>query len=715
MNTDRINKVLALARAANPTLPLPLSTDNIDLDDITATPRGTRNTQATMYALDTGDIVRYVGSSTVHYDRIDIAQYWQVPELIEDRSIVTVKDLVAILRTRHGLDVLDSELLNAEATLPRSGVATVQINDAVSPLYIGSANVSYTHDAGLQVKDGMAYGFAVSADDLTPVVAYTDTPVTLEGSVDGDAWVTLTATLNKRTKQLAHRFPQSLAVGARAIRVRGGIVRVVDNAGRYIPITRLTQYRGSVDGTGYFSGIKTLTVIDPDCFALCPGLVSADYMFDGCVGLTTLPDRLFSPCSQLQTATAVFRNTAITRLPENLFESCSRLRRLDMAFEHCTALTQIPVGVFRTTTALETLHRCFANTQAVTHAIPATLLVTLPKLTDASYLFAGCGWVSVVSQGFLQANTRLKSIAGMFSQCRNLDTIPPGLLTGLADLVNVDRLFQGCGLVKSVPPGLFQNCPNLEYAQYTFADTGILTTPTVLFAPVRRLLSIDYIFSHCTKLKEIPPGLLSPLLRLQSANGVWYGCTGITTLPDTILDGPVNVSSLDWVFANTGITAIPGRLFATLAKLVSVAGAFSGTLITSVPAELFSQTPKLVNVAHLFHRCGQLTQLPAGLFATTVNLAVMRATFASTGLTGNIGSVFRAMQSRASLRDISAVFQNTVGLTGSFAGDFKALLSDSSVDWVNADTTQGCVAGVTQLSDYVSVGSVYKTPVTGLV
>ena len=716
MHTTRILKVLALAMEANPDLPLPLTIDNIDLDDIVSTPQAERNTAATMYARDTGEIVKYIGNSGVVYDRIDIAKYWRPEEIVEDRNAVTVGDLATILKGQYGLDVLSSEIKNSSALLPDSGTVHIEIDDAVSPLYIGEVDIVFAKDAGLANRDGLEYVLGSYTANSKPIVGWTDNDKdSVQVSVNKGAWQTV-----KQVKIEPGLFsitsPVALTGTTANIRIRGTKPMLIDFDGNYVKLKELVRYKSFTEATGFFAGITTLTTVDADAFKDRPDLTSADYLFDGCTGLTSIPTHLFSYCPNLLTARATFRKTSITSIPESLLESCSRLEDISMMFEQCTKLKVIPAKLLLTNTGLKVTSRCFLGTSAVSDEIPDGFLSTLVNLEDASFMFAACPWVTTLPDHLLTACVNLKDLSGFFSTCVNLMVIPSDLLFGLTKLNRVDRMFENCSKIAAIPPGLFQYNANLEYMQYTFASTGILTTPAVMFTYVRRLLSIDYAFSNCVRLTSIPDTLLQPLLRLQSLNGVWMNCIGITVIPTPLLTQNKNILSADWLFAGSGITAIPAPVFTTCTKITSLEGTFAGTRVTGIVRAIFTTLVNLTNVNKLFYKCAVLVSIPGDLFLSNTKLQSMVATFAYCIASGsNIGTVFMSMSvaQKANITDILGLYQGSLNLQGSFSTNLKSNLP--SVDWTDASVTQGCVAGLTKLSDYATTGTIYKTPVPSLV
>lgn len=716
MNTERILKVLALAMEANPDLPIPLTLDNIELDDIVSTPSAERNTAATMYAKDTGEVVRYVGNSGVVYDRIDIARYWPQRPVIEDPTAVTLGDLVTVLKSRYGLDVYTTEIKQADTVLPDSGEITLSIDDTVSPLYIGSTVVGFSKDVGLDYQDGLHYEMTVESSNLSPIVGYLDRTATIEISVDGSAWSNTQVTLNRTTGMWEITPTNPLVAGTRNIRVRGDRIQLIDVDGNYVPITRLVQYKSLTEATGFCAGIITLRTIDSQAFSLRRDLTHADYMFDGCTGLTSIPDGLFSPCGELVSLKGCFRNTLITQLPDTLLNACSRLQDASSLFEQCTSLTNLPARLFETNVALVTVARCFNGCTSIVGDIPSTLLQNQVNLQDVSYLFSGCDWVEFIPEQLFTACIQLTTLVGTFRGCGAITAIPSGLLLDLPNINRTDRMFERCIGLTSIPGNFLYGMLKLEYTQYMFASSGLLTIPQALFDSCRRVVDMDYMFANCTSVQYIPQNLLKPLLRLTSANGVFMGCTTVTAIPDGLLTANVNLVSANWLFAKTTITTVPGDVFLKNINLVSLVGTFAYTLITEMTTSLLLSTvPKLRDVTQLFYKCKQLSAVYDGLFSQTPLITSLRGTFAYTALGSNVGAIFTYWPNPSELKDVSGIYQGCVGMQGSFAENFVAVLSTTAVDFNNPETTQGCVAGCTLLSDYATIGSIYRTAVPALV
>jgi hypothetical protein len=707
MNTQRILKVLALAMQANPNLPIPLTLDNIDLLDITATPKGIRNTSATMAAIDTGEVVRYVGSSGVVYDRIDVATYWTQRPVIELASAVTVGDLVTVLNEQHGLDVYLSEIKNADDVLPDEGNITIAIDDAVSPLYIGEVVVTFTKDAGLNYQDGLSYELAVSTNNRKPILGYLDTNTPIQVSVNGGVWVPAVIT-KIETGLYSITPPSDLSPGIVPIRLRGDKIFLIDWDGNYVPITTLVEYKSLTEATGFFSGITSLTTIASDAFKRRPELTSADYLFDGCKQLAVLPDNLLSYCPLLTTAKACFRKTAVVNIPETLLESCSRLVSVESMFEQCTKLAKIPGNLFRTNTALTTVARCFVGTTVTNEEIPEGLLDTQLNLKDASYLFGGCTWLTFIPDDFFINNTQLTNLTGAFTHCVNLTLVQSDLFVGLTKLNRIDRIFEGCSKIAAIPSTLLNGLINLEYAEYAFASTGILATPSTMFSGPRRLLSIDYIFANCTKLNNIPYNLIYSLPRLESLNGVWMNCMSIIGVQTNTFDKNLNVLSIDYLFAGTGLPTIPLGIFDKMVKIKSAVGLAANSKIYSVMATLFDKLPALEDVSLMFYKATLLVTVPPALFSLNTKITNMMGTFAYVPMTNNVTSMLAASV-KASVKTVTGIYQGATVVQGTFSA-LKAALP--LVDWTDPEQCAGCVAGCTLLTDYATIGTVYKTPVT---
>lgn len=708
MHTDRIQKVLDLVAAAEPSLPIPIATGNISISNITPVTGKDYNTDATFGAIDQDIPMQYRGSTVLNYGRIDISHYFPNNVVYESPNLSTYADLLAELNARHQLDVYADEIHGADTLLPQDGQITIAINDANSPAYCGTISLLFSKDTGLLYQRGIEYTFITQA--ALPILGYVETQVSgLQYSINGSSWsneLTLTKTDNGR---YAIRPVSQVAINAlTTIRLRGANIYLQDVGNiNAIQIKTLLKYRSTTNGRNFCAGITTLTSVADDCFIYATDLTSADNFFYGCVGLTAIPSKLFGYCESLTSAKGCFSGTGITAVPAQPFGGATNLKYLDNVYANCLSLASVSGDAFLGLYNVLSASRAFAGCISLT-SLPNSILAPLTAVQDVSYFIASTG-ITVVDKTFFNQSTTIRDISGIFYRL-GLTSLPQTLLTGMTALNRMDYFCYGCSGITVIPYAFLDGLNQLEYANYAFSKTGIIQLPNNFFTNCRRLLSIDYLFDGCVSLLSIPTGFLSPLQRLVSAVGIWHNCTSITSLPADILTGNPNLVTIQWLFYNTNITSIPAGSLNGLTGAKDITGLFAGTRISSVPAGLLATATNLQVIAQLFWKCSLLTNLPATTFSTNSALTSAYGALAGCGLlTGAITTWFG---NNSSLKQISGMLQGCTSITGSL-GALRTQLT--SVDWLNNDYVEGVVALDTQLTDYTSIGIAYKTVVADLI
>ena len=117
------------------------------------------------------------------------------------------------------------------------------------------------------------------------------------------------------------------------------------------------------------------------------------YCFDGCSGLTSIPETLF------------VNNTAATN-----FYRC---------FYGCTSLTSIPENLFANNTAVNSFYNCFNSCTGLT-SIPENLFSTNTAVTNFTGCFYGCTKLTNIPENLFSTNTAVTNFTGCFRDCTGL-------------------------------------------------------------------------------------------------------------------------------------------------------------------------------------------------------------------------------------------------------------------------------------------------------
>lgn len=80
----------------------------------------------------------------------------------------------------------------------------------------------------------------------------------------------------------------------------------------------------------------------------------------------------------------------LTSIPEGLFSNCSNLTTCNNLFSNCFNLTSIPTGLFSNCPNLESVSSIFSGCSNLTGSFPENLFDNCPNITDFSFAFFNC-------------------------------------------------------------------------------------------------------------------------------------------------------------------------------------------------------------------------------------------------------------------------------------------------------------------------------------
>ncbi len=374
-----------------------------------------------------------------------------------------------------------------------------------------------------------------------------------------------------------------------------------------------------------FSDCVGLTAIPDDLFSGITG--SRKYMFtttfNGCTGLTSIPENLFSGITG--SAPELFFSTfsgctGLTSIPEKLFSGISGAASsmFSHTFRDCEFLKSIPDKLFSTVSgaAATMFHGTFSGCTGLT-SIPENLFsgITGPAESMFWYTFSDCTGLTSIPEKLFSgiSGTASGMFMTTFNNCAGLTEIPENLFSGITEGAYglFSGTFSGCTALKSIPENLFSNISSsaLQMFSSTFAGCSSLTSiPGRLFSNVKASAEymFDSTFSLCSGLTQIGDGLFGGVS--DGAKGMFSytfrDCTALTDIPGTLFK---NLSgAAESMFAGTfsgcdGLRTVPGNLFGK---------------ITSVAPGMFSST---------FNSCQNLTSIPVDLFASITGTPADRA------------------------------------------------------------------------------------------
>lgn len=487
-----------------------------------------------------------------------------------------------------------------------------------------------------------------------------------------------------------------------------------------VPVSTLLNQVNLEDATGIFRGAN-IVIYDPWLFKNCKSLKILSSAFQDCDGLTSAPDLFGGGTPLLESISNMFNGCkSMTSVFNGMFRYPMNIKSAAYAFAN-TAITTIPDG-FLDSQAFGnciTISSMFRNCSELT-TVPTRMFLGLGKVTDASYIFSGCGKLAfgragaggdhsfeglgacTTFEGALQNTATsapytfmfplcrdLKNVSYMFDGCKQLTVVPTNLDTTAPNVENFSYTFRGCTALTDIPEDYFSLMPNANNFMDTFNGSGLTAIRASMFNTPTKITNLTRCF-YGTKITEIPQGLFSTqesgYMTGNKIDQLFESCTLLTTFPADLFPPAFRgITSMTRVFRGcVGLQSIPATQFgSSMPNLTSIQYMFNGcTSLRDIPQALLWTSSSLTNVEGMFQGCTSLEGIPDALFQATTRIT--RFNYCFDGCTAVSG----ATPKQPSYTEL----WNRAGNTG-----FPANVNG-----------QYCFRGCTGLSNYASIPDTWK-------
>ena len=227
----------------------------------------------------------------------------------------------------------------------------------------------------------------------------------------------------------------------------------------------------------------------------------------------------------------------------------------------------------------------------------------------------------------------------MCLNCTSLVHIPRRLFSRQAAsgayLSDLDYIFTGCSALRQLPPDLFEGIEiRAESMAFAFRFCAIRQIPETLFAGVTGPMSFEYCFNDCAALTEIPAGLFDNCVGATDFSACFNGCSALTEIPAGLFDSCTNATDFSTCFAGcSSLTTVPAALFANC-QAVDLRGVFRNcSLLAEAPDGVFAGCAGVTTFQNAFYGCAALMDISADLFAGCIAAESFSGTFRYSGLT----------------------------------------------------------------------------------
>jgi hypothetical protein len=341
------------------------------------------------------------------------------------------------------------------------------------------------------------------------------------------------------------------------------------------------------------------------CFSNLPLLKSVEAtdfsrMFFRC-DLTTIPENLFSLCTEMTDVSSCFGSNNIDSIGSDLFKNCRKLVNVNGVFSS-NSITTIPENLFSNNTLIESMVTTFAFND-----------------------------INDVPEGFLDNNT---------------------LITNITDIFYANE-------ISSIPSGLLSNLTNLDFAFAAFADNNITSIPSGFFDNNTLLTDIGSFFA-ANNITSIPPGILDNNVNLTSVNRT-FGFNNINEIPSGIFDNNILLTDVSGVFQLNNISTIPSGIFDNLPQIINASYIFGNNNISIIPSGIFDNNTNLIRLEYAFSD-NNISEIPVGIFINNGNLSNLSNCFSINGTINSVPSdTFNDLNlQEGSTSGLSEVFDQTL-------------------------------------------------------
>ncbi len=235
---------------------------------------------------------------------------------------------------------------------------------------------------------------------------------------------------------------------------------------------------GGFNNIFYKSGIET---IPAGLFTTCTKVdaTSFEAVFMGCPELHTVEGSIFPEVTTITSMRQIFYNCPkLVNIPADLFKPFGTAKlKFTNAFTGCTSLKSLPEGLFSTCTNTTHFTCTFADCTSL-ESIPENLLSACAEVTYVDGMFVGCTALKTIPEKLFANCPKIGTFEETFAECTALESIPEKLFSALSEStksVTFTKCFYGCSALKSIPASLFDAVRRINFIDNCFNGCTALT------------------------------------------------------------------------------------------------------------------------------------------------------------------------------------------------------------------------------------------------
>lgn len=200
------------------------------------------------------------------------------------------------------------------------------------------------------------------------------------------------------------------------------------NLSGHIPADTCACFSNVTSFNSFIQNCPKITSISEDVFYYAKNVSTVSEAFSG-LNIITIPEGIFRNCISLTNVEYCFAQSInITELPNNLFNNNVNVTEFggiaSGCFDGCSGLMSIPEDLFSNCVKAINFGTCFRNCTSLIE-IPEKLFANNPKVTSFYYTFYGCTKLTHIPNKLFDNNNNVIDFTATFNNCINVQGDTP--------------------------------------------------------------------------------------------------------------------------------------------------------------------------------------------------------------------------------------------------------------------------------------------------
>ena len=293
-----------------------------------------------------------------------------------------------------------------------------------------------------------------------------------------------------------------------------GAVETFESAFNRTLITQIPAglFDGAVNAKNFISvfySCENLASVPSGLFDKCVKATTFNQLFNHCAALKAVPVGLFDNCPLVDDIAMCFKDTGLAEIPVGILDKLTKVTSVQSLFEDCVNIVMVPDRLFANCIAVTDFSNVFAGCSGIKTLGSRLFSASAQNLSSA---FSGCSSLAAIPEDIFSGLTEVINFNNVFEDCTSIVSVPAGLFKDNTKVTNFQYAFKGCEKLVTVgdpddPDGcIFKYAPDAEDFGYVFQSCSSLERiPAHSFSNNKKVTSFQCTFDECRSLTGESP------------------------------------------------------------------------------------------------------------------------------------------------------------------------------------------------------------------